>query len=97
MTNTRPTRSGRAPAQDANTLQYDSAFYTLSHTNFASGRAGMSFGEFKIEAFCDNLLDTHTVTNYDYSIDPGDGTSRLQRQYTFRPRTMGFTFLYRTK
>ena len=84
-------------AQDANTLQYDSAFYTLSHTNFASGRAGMSFGEFKIEAFCDNLLDTHTVTNYDFSIDPGDGTSRLQRQYTFRPRTMGLTFLYRTK
>jgi iron complex outermembrane recepter protein len=83
--------------QDANTLQYDSAFYTLSHTNFASARAGVSFGEFKLEAFCDNLLDTHTVTNYDYSIDPGDGTSRLQRQYTFRPRTMGLTFLYRTK
>ena len=83
--------------QDANTLQYDPQFYTLSHTNFASGRAGMSFGEFKLEAFCDNLTDSHTVTNYDWSINPGDGTSRLQRQYTFRPRTMGLTFLYRTK
>jgi iron complex outermembrane receptor protein len=83
--------------QQPNTLQYDSAFYTLSHTNFASARAGVSFGELKIEAFCDNLLDTHTVTNYDFSIDPGDGTSRLQRQYTFRPRTMGLTFLYRMK
>ena len=84
-----------SPSQDANTLQYDSANYTLSHTNFASARGGIKFGEMQIEAFCDNLLDTHTVTNYEWSIDPGDGNSRLERQFTFRPRTFGVTFIYR--
>ena len=86
--------------QDANTLQYDSAFYTLPATNFASARGGMKFGDWQIEAFCDNLLDTHTVTNYDWTIDGSaeyPGASRLQRQYTFRPRTIGLTFIYRSK
>jgi outer membrane receptor protein involved in Fe transport len=86
--------------QDANTLQYDSAFYTLPATNFASARGGVKFGDWQIEAFCDNLLDTHTVTNYDWTIDGSaeyPGASRLQRQYTFRPRTIGLTFIYRSK
>jgi hypothetical protein len=57
----------------------------------------MSFGDLQIEAFVDNLTDTHTVTNYNWTIDPGDGTSRLQRQFTYRPRTIGLTFIYRSK
>jgi iron complex outermembrane receptor protein len=81
--------------QDPNTLQYDSSNYTLSHTNFASARAGLSFGTLQLEAFCDNLTDTHTVTDYEWSIYPGDGNSRLERQFTFRPRTFGMTFIYR--
>ncbi|MDP8983827.1 MAG: TonB-dependent receptor, partial [Pseudomonadota bacterium] len=85
----------RAPSQDANSLQYDSAYYILSPTNFASARAGVNFGKMQISAFCDNLFDTHTVTNYEWSIDPGDGNSRLQRQFTYRPRTVGLTFTYR--
>ncbi len=83
------------PAQDATTLQYDPANYFLSSTNFASLRSGMTFGGWQVSAFVDNLLDSHPVTNYNWSIDPGDGTSRLQRQFTFRPRTMGLTFIYR--
>jgi iron complex outermembrane recepter protein len=83
--------------QDSSTLQFDAANYTLSPTNFASARAGMTFGGWQVAAFCDNLADTHTVTNYDWTIDPGDGTSRLQRQFTFRPRTIGLTFTYRSK
>ena len=84
--------------QDPNTLQYDSANYTLSSTNFASARGGMDFGAWQIEAFCDNLTDTHTVTNYEWSIDPQvAGTSRLDREFTFRPRTIGLTFIYRSK
>jgi outer membrane receptor protein involved in Fe transport len=83
--------------QDANTLQYDAANYTLASTNFASARAGLKFGDLQVEAFCDNLADTHTVTNYNFTIDPGDGTSRLQRQFTFRPRTFGLTFIFRSK
>jgi outer membrane receptor protein involved in Fe transport len=84
--------------QDPNTLQYDAANYFLPATNFASARGGMKFGDWQIEAFCDNLLDTHTVTNYEWSIDSGvPGTSRLERDFTFRPRTVGVTFIYRSK
>jgi hypothetical protein len=85
----------RAPSQDANSLQYDSAYYIFSPANLASARAGVNFGKMQISAFCDNLFDTHTVTNYEWSIDPGDGNSRLQRQFTYRPRTVGLTFTYR--
>ncbi|MGB6306296.1 MAG: TonB-dependent receptor [Steroidobacteraceae bacterium] len=87
-----------SPGQDPNTLQYDSANYTLSSTSFASARAGMSFGDWQLEAFVDNLTDSHTITNYEWSIDPQvAGTTRLQREFTFRPRTIGLTFLYRSK
>ncbi len=84
-----------SPRQDANSAQYDPANYTLSATKFASIRAGMQFDEWSVEPFIDNLFDTHTVTNYDVSIDPGTGDSRLQRQFTFRPRTYGVTATYR--
>jgi len=90
-----------SPGQDGtpavpNTQQYDSANYVLSSTNFASARAGMNFGEFQVAAFVDNLADTHTVTNYNWTIDYGGGpSSRLQRQFTYRPRTIGLTFTYR--
>ena len=84
-----------SPRQDPNSAQYDAANYTLSATKFASVRAGMQFGEWSVEPFVDNLFDTHVVTNYDFSIDPGTGDSRLQRQWTFRPRTYGVTATYR--
>ncbi|HEY2684461.1 MAG TPA: TonB-dependent receptor [Steroidobacteraceae bacterium] len=84
-----------SPSQDINTAQFDDANYHLSATNFASARAGASFGTLQIAAFCDNLMDTHTVTNYEWTIDPGDGNSRLERQFAFRPRTFGVTFTYR--
>lgn len=84
-----------SPSQDSTTQQFDAANYTLSSTNFASARAGMSFGAWQVAAFVDNLTDTHTVTNYNWTIDPGDGESRLQRQFTFRPRTIGLSFTYR--
>jgi len=84
--------------QDPNTLQFDDANYTLSSTNFASARAGTNFGAWELEAFCDNLADTHVVTNYEWSIDSQvPGTSRLQRDFAYRPRTIGLTFIYRSK
>jgi iron complex outermembrane recepter protein len=82
-------------AQDPNTQQFDSAFYTLSSTNIASARAGINFGGWQAALFVDNLTDSHTVNAYNFSIDPGDGSSRLERQYTFRPRTIGLTITYR--
>jgi len=84
--------------QDPTTLQFDAANYMLSSTNFASARGGMSFGAWQVEAFIDNLMDTHTVTNYEWSINSQvPGTSRLERDFTFIPRTVGLTFLYRSK
>jgi iron complex outermembrane recepter protein len=84
-----------SPTQDPTTQQFDPANYTLSSTNFASARAGMNFGGWQAALFVDNLTDTHTVTNYNFTIDPGDGNSRLERQFTFRPRTIGLTITYR--
>ncbi|HTV97537.1 MAG TPA: TonB-dependent receptor [Steroidobacteraceae bacterium] len=83
--------------QDPNTLQYDPANYMLQANNFASARGGVKLDGWQIEAFCDNLLDAHPVTNYEWSIDSGvPGTTRLERDFTFRPRTFGLTFLYRS-
>ena len=85
-----------SPGQDPTTQQYDSANYVLSPTMFSSARAGMSFGNLELAAFVDNLTDTHTITNYNWTIDYGGGpSSRLQRQFAFRPRTIGLTFTYR--
>lgn len=85
--------------QDPNTAQYSPFNYTLAATKFASARAGMTFGEWSVEPFIDNLFNTHTVVNYDFTIDPNlDGTTALtplQRQYTFRPRTYGVTATFR--
>jgi outer membrane receptor protein involved in Fe transport len=83
------------PGQDPNTLQYDSANYTPAATNFLSLRGGMHFGELSVETFIDNVTDTHAITDYNFSIDSGTGASRLQRDYTFRPRTFGVTLIYR--
>jgi len=54
----------------------------------------MQFGSLSLSAFCDNLTNSHAVTAYNWSINPGDGNSRLERQYTFRPRTIGITAIY---
>ncbi len=84
-----------SPGQDPSTLQYDPNNYTLSSTSFASLRAGTSVGAWQIAAFIDNLTDTHVVTGYEWTIP--DGISRLERDFTFRPRTIGLTFTYRSK
>ncbi len=84
-----------SPNQDSGSQQYDSANYVLGSTSFASIRGGMSFGALQIAAFIDNLTDTHTVTNHEFSIDSQTGSSRLERDFTFRPRTFGVTFTYR--
>jgi outer membrane receptor protein involved in Fe transport len=83
------------PGQDPNSGQYDPANFTLPSTSFFSLRAGMQFGSLSVEPFIDNLTNTHPITNYTFSIDPGTGDSRLQRNFTFRPRTWGVTAVYR--
>ena len=93
-----------SPQQDPSTQQYDPANTVLSSTNLMSMRAGMTFGGWQVAAFVDNLADSRTITNVHWSIDPGlcsnptpacEQSTRLQRQWTFRPRTFGLTFTYR--
>lgn len=93
------------PSQDPTTGQYDQANYQLGSTNFLTLRGGTQLGDWNASLFVDNVTDTHPVANYDWSIDPGDGNpagaplpsylNRVQRNYTFRPRTFGLTLTYR--
>jgi len=81
---------------DSNTSQYQTVNYVLPSTTFVSFRGGMQFGAVSMQAFVDNLTDSHTVTDYNWTIDPlVTGVSRLQRNYSFRPRTFGITAIYR--
>lgn len=100
--------SGRAkwttPAQDPNTLQYDAGAFTLPGTTYSSMRGGMDFGAWSVSAFVNNLTNAHPVTDFNNTIcptaaSPGTCTQasgeRLLREYTWRPRTYGLTFIYR--
>jgi outer membrane receptor protein involved in Fe transport len=91
-----------SPGQDPGSLQYDDANYTLPATNFVTARFGVQAGDWQIALFIDNLMDSRTVTNYNWTINPGvapDGvnssSTRLERDWTYRPRTIGVTFTYR--
>ena len=79
--------------QDPTTSQFNADTYTLSSTAFAQLRGGVTFGNWQLAAFIDNLFDTHTVTNYQLgqadSYNPAGSPSEQQNQYTFRPRTFG--------
>jgi hypothetical protein len=68
----------------------------------------MQFGGWSFQGFVDNLTNTHALTDYNYTIcsNPGaapnvacypntPGASRLERAFTFRPRTIGITAILR--
>ena len=81
---------------DPNTSQYQTVNYTLPSTTFVSFRGGMQFGPLSLQAFVDNLTDAHKITDYNWTINPlVTAVSRLERDYTFRPRTFGITAIYR--
>jgi outer membrane receptor protein involved in Fe transport len=92
-----------APVQDPNSVQYNPNSFTLSSTTFASLRAGVTQGKLQIAAFCDNLFDSRTTTNYaqvqvdafNPNINQALPSSVQQNNFTFRPRTIGVTFTYR--
>jgi outer membrane receptor protein involved in Fe transport len=88
-----------APVQDPTTSQYDQFSYTLPATSFVSMRSGISFGDWQVAAFVDNLFDSHTTLNYalgqsDY-LNPAGPPTPQQNAYTFRPRTVGITATFR--
>jgi iron complex outermembrane recepter protein len=69
--------------------------YTYPSTQYSSLRAGMNFGDVQLTAFCDNLLDSHTTTNY--ILGQTDGTfTPQQNTYTFQPRTFGLQAIWHT-
>jgi len=85
-----------APYGTGNTLQYDPANYVLRSTSFASLRAGIRLDHWTVSAFVDNLTNTHVVTNYNWTVNPGVAdVGRIERDFTFRPRTIGMTAVYR--
>jgi hypothetical protein len=64
-------------------------------------RGGISFGDWLVTPFIDNLFNTQTVTNYalgqlDY-YNPAGSPTPQQNVYTFRPRTFGITATWHSK
>lgn len=67
--------------------------YPYPANSYTSLRAGMNFGNVQLTAFCDNLFDSHTTTNY--ILGQIDGTySPQQNTNTFRPRTLGVNLIW---
>ena len=102
--NNRPTAS-----EDPTTVQFaqcttasgsiQTCQYNPSATTFVSLRAGQIFNGWNISGFVDNLFDTHTTTNFNYTgvdgYNPVQAPTPLYRNFTFRPRTFGITATYR--
>ena len=67
--------------------------YAYPNNSYTSLRAGMNFGSVQLTAFCDNLFDSHTTTNY--ILGQIDGTyTPQQNTYSFRPRTVGLNLIW---
>jgi iron complex outermembrane receptor protein len=89
-----------APIQDSRSSQFTPfpvpISYTTSSTQFVQFRTGTSFGGWEVSFFVDNLLNTHTTTNYERTFtDTNNPTfpppGPQYNNYTFRPRTYGIT------
>src|ERR1022692_2113265 len=73
--------------------------YTLPSTTFVQFRTGTTFGPWESSFFVDNLLNSHTTTNYERSaIDSGNPVypppGPQYNNYSFRPRTFGITVTF---
>jgi iron complex outermembrane recepter protein len=69
--------------------------YTLPSTTFVQFRTGTTFGAWETSFFIDNLLNSHTTTNYESTFidsnNPNVPPGPQYNNYTFRPRTFGIT------
>jgi len=84
------------------TTVFDKFAYTPPATTFVTMRAGTKFRGWNVSAFVDNLFDTHPLLppggpNSHSDADPTApaGQGVLIRNYTFRPRTIGLTAIFR--
>jgi iron complex outermembrane receptor protein len=89
-----------APIQDPNSSQYTKfpvpISYTLPSTTFVQFRTGTNFGGWQVSLFVDNLLNSHTTTNYERTFLDSNNPNYpppgpQYNNYTFRPRTIGIT------
>jgi iron complex outermembrane receptor protein len=90
----------QAAIQDPRSAQYTPfpvpISYTLPSTTFVQFRTGMSFGPWQASFFIDNLLNSHTTTNYERTFTDDSNPNfpppgPQYNNYTFRPRTIGIT------
>ncbi len=92
------------PEEDIRSSQFNPYAFPLPARHFASIRAGMHFGSWEVDAFCDNLFDTATITSYGQSgLDTTNFNPRnladlppppLTTYYGYQPRTMGITVIF---
>jgi len=89
-----------AAIQDPRSAQYTPypypISYTLPSTTFVQFRTGTNFGGWQVSLFVDNLLNSHTTTNYERTFVDTNNPAPVPpgpqyNNYTFRPRTMGIT------
>ncbi len=93
--------SGVATAsEDPRTGAYDPYIYTPRASGFVSVRAGTTIKKWNVNAFVDNLFNSHPQaldsSDYHSAVDPLNPTppSVLTTAYTYRPRTLGFSVAY---
>ena len=78
----------------------DPLSYTVSSTTFVQFRTGTTFGAWETSFFIDNLLNSHTTTNYARTFTDSNNPTypppgAQYNNFTFRPRTFGITASFR--
>jgi outer membrane receptor protein involved in Fe transport len=89
------------PSQDPNSSQYTPFAFTLPSNTFTQLRAGMHFGDWEIDLFCDNLFNNNAIINYEQEgidlnnfdiYNPADlPPAPLTYYFSYQPRTVGVT------
>ena len=88
------------PSEDPRTGGYDPFIYTPRASEFVSVRAGTVIDKWTLNAFVDNVFNSHPQaldsSDYHSAVDPyrDNPPSVLTTAYTFRPRTVGFSVAY---
>jgi outer membrane receptor protein involved in Fe transport len=88
-------RQAASSGVNPDTSAYDPANFRLPAINQLNLRAGITRDLWELDAFVNNVADTHPTLYYAYTINPGNGTSRLESLDSSRPRTFGLTFILR--
>lgn len=90
--------TGLTPARDpsvdplyGHVSSFDPALVPEPETNVVTLRAGTTIGNFQLSVFADNLFNSHPQLDLNHQ----DSNTLLFEASTLRPRTVGFTAIYR--